>query len=109
MLLGRAHERGEIERALVRARSGVSTTLALTGEPGIGKTALLSYAAEQAEGLRVLRVRGVESEAQIPFGSLLELIRPALMLLDQIPAPQAAALEAALALRPAVAQDRFAV
>ncbi len=31
------------------------------------------------------------------------------MLLDKIPAPQAAALEAALALRPATAQDRFAV
>ncbi len=59
--------------------------------------------------MRLLRARGIESEAQIPFGSLLELIRPALVLLDKIPAPQAAALEAALALRPAAAQDRFAV
>jgi DNA-binding CsgD family transcriptional regulator len=109
MLLGRAHERGEIEQALARARSGVSAVLALAGEPGIGKTALLSHAAGQANGMRVLRACGVESEAQIPFGSLLELIRPALPLLEAIPAPQAAALEAALALRPAVAQDRFAV
>src|ERR1700744_6107214 len=109
MLRGRADERGEIEGVLGRARAGVSTVLALAGEPGIGKTALLDHAAGQATGMRVLRVRGIESEAQIPFGSLLELIRPALTLLDQIPAPQAAALEAALALRPAVAQDRFAV
>jgi len=109
MLLGRADERREIEQALRRARSGVSAVLALAGEPGIGKTALLGYAAERTAGMRLLRARGIESEAQVPFGSLLELIRPALVLLDKIPAPQAAALEAALALRPAVAQDRFAV
>src|ERR1700742_2736385 len=110
MLLGRADERREIERALARARSGASSVLALAGEPGIGKTALLGYAADAAAGMRLLRARGIESEAQVPFGSLLELIRPALVLLDKIPAPQAAALEAALALRPATAaQDRFAV
>src|ERR1700749_4557886 len=109
MLLGRADERREIERALARARSGASSVLALAGEPGIGKTALLGYAADAAAGMRLLRARGIESEAQVPFGSLLELIRPALVLLDQIPPPQAEALEGALALRPGSAQDRFAV
>jgi DNA-binding CsgD family transcriptional regulator len=109
MLLGRADEQREIDQALTRARSGASAVLALAGEPGIGKTALLGYAAERAVGMRLLQARGIESEAQIPFGSLLELIRPALLVLDTIPAPQAAALEAALALRPAAAQDRFAV
>jgi DNA-binding CsgD family transcriptional regulator len=109
MLLGRAHERKQIEQALAGARSGTSATLALVGEPGIGKTALLSYAAEHATGMQLLRARGIESEAQIPFGSLLELIRPALMTLDKIPAPQAAALEGALALRPGAGHDRFAV
>jgi hypothetical protein len=109
MLLGRAHERRQIEQALAGARSGTSAALALAGEPGIGKTALLSYAAEHATGMRLLRARGIESEAQIPFGSLLELIRPALMMLDNIPAPQAAALEGALALRPGAGHDRFAV
>jgi DNA-binding CsgD family transcriptional regulator len=109
MLLGRADEQREIQLVLARARSGASAVLALAGEPGIGKTALLDYAAQDAAGMRLLRARGIESEAQIPFGSLLELIRPALVLLDKIPAPQAAALEAALALRPAAAQDRFAV
>ncbi len=109
MLLGRAHERQQIERALAGARSGTSATLALVGEPGIGKTALLSYAAEHATGMQLLRARGIESEAQIPLGSLLELIRPALMMLDKIPAPQAAALEGALALRPRAGHDRFAI
>ena len=109
MLLGREQERREIDQALAQARSGASSVLALTGEPGIGKTALLDYAAGQAGGMRLLRARGIKSEAQIPFGSLLELIRPALVLLDQIPPPQAVALEGALALRPGSAQDRFAL
>ena len=109
MLLGREQERQKIGQVLAQARSGASAALALVGEPGIGKTALLDYAAGQATGMLLLRARGIESEAQIPFGSLLELIRPALVLLDQIPPPQAAALESALALRPGSAQDRFAV
>src|ERR1700744_1290874 len=111
MLLGRADERRDIDQALAQARSAASAVVGLAGEPGIGKTALLDYAASQAEaaGMRVLRARGIESEAQIPFGSLLELIRPALVLLDKIPHHQAEALEGALALRPGSAQDRFAL
>ena len=109
MLLGRDHERHEVEQALAGARSGTSATLALLGEPGIGKTALLDYAAERATGMQVLRARGIESEAQIPFGSLLELLRPALGMLDAIPEPQTVALEGALALRRGAAQERFAV
>jgi len=109
MLLGREQERRQIDQALEQARSGTSATLALVGEPGIGKTALLGYAAEGAAGMLLLRARGIESEGQIPFGSLLELLRPALMVLEKIPQPQAAALEGALALRPGTAHDRFAV
>jgi DNA-binding CsgD family transcriptional regulator len=109
MLLGRAHERQAIGHALARAQSGVSATLVLAGEPGIGKTALLDYAARQATGMRLLRARGIESEARIPFASLLELIRPALPMLGKIPGPQAAAMESALALRPGSGHERFAV
>jgi len=109
VLLGRDREREAIVRALESARGGTSATLALVGEAGIGKTALLDHAAERAAGMRVLRARGIESEAQIPFASLLELLRPALGVLDRIPQPQEAALEGALALRPGPAQERFAV
>src|SRR4051794_39577780 len=109
MLVGRDRERRAIERALHTARSGRSATIALVGEPGIGKTALLAQAAEAETGMRIVRVRGIESEAQIPFASLLELVRPMLGLLERIPRPQAEALEGALALRPAQGQERFAV
>jgi DNA-binding CsgD family transcriptional regulator len=111
MLLGRGLERDHITGLLARARSGTSAVLALAGEPGIGKTTLLDFAKTQAAGagMQVLRARGIESESEIPFGSLLEVIRPALPLLERIPAPHAAALEGALALRPGAGSDRFAV
>ncbi len=109
VLLGREQEKRALERLLAEARDGRSGVLALVGEPGIGKSALLECAAELAIGMHVLRARGVASEQQIPFAGLYELLRPALGCLDRIPVPQASALEGALALRPARAEDRFAV
>jgi DNA-binding CsgD family transcriptional regulator len=111
MLLGRERERQELEAVLAGARLNRSGVVVLAGEPGIGKTALIDCAAAVAEGggMRILRARGIESEARVPFAGLLELLRPALGALDAIPDPQATALEGALALRPASAQDRFAV
>jgi DNA-binding CsgD family transcriptional regulator len=110
MLLGRERERAAIDGLLATIRSGHSAVLALVGEPGIGKTSLLTYAEDGATGLALLRARGVESEMQLPFAGLYELLRPALHLLGRIPAPRAAALEVALALRPNVSGgDRFAV
>ncbi len=109
MLLGRELEQRAVDRTLASARSGRSAVLALLGEPGIGKTALLGYARQRAHGLRVLGAHGTESETQLPFAALSELLRPALGLLPRIPPPQALALEGALALREARAVERFAV
>jgi DNA-binding CsgD family transcriptional regulator len=109
MLVGREPERQALERLLQEARDGRSGVLALVGEAGIGKSALLDAAASLASGMGILRARGVPSESQIPFAGLYELLRPALGCIDAIPAPQASALESALALRPARAEDRFAV
>jgi len=109
LLLGRNEERLALDRLLAQALDGRSGALALVGEPGIGKTALLDHAAERAQGMRVLRARGVESEAVIPFAGLSELLHPLLGALDRIPPPQARALAGALALGPARAGDRFAV
>jgi DNA-binding CsgD family transcriptional regulator len=109
MLVGRDAERLTLRRLLADARIGRSGVLALVGEPGIGKTALLDDAARLAADMQILRARGIESEADVPFAGLLELLRPALGVLQRVPTPQAAALERALALRPGAAQDRFAV
>jgi predicted ATPase len=109
MLLGREYERLALDRLLTEARDGESGVLALVGEPGIGKTALLDHAAGRAGGMCVLRARGIESEAEVPFAGLAELLRPALQAMDRIPAPQAKALAGALALGPASAGYRFAI
>ena len=109
MLLGRDHEQLALVRLLENARVGGSGVLAIVGEAGIGKSALLAYAQEQATGMKVLRARGVQSETHIPFAGLFELLRPTLPCIDQIPGLQAAALESALALRPASVTGRFAV
>jgi DNA-binding CsgD family transcriptional regulator/tetratricopeptide (TPR) repeat protein len=94
---------------LAHARDGRSGVLALIGGPGMGKSALLAFAEQQGHLMAVLRARGVQSETQVPFGGLFELLRPALDCLSQIPRPQAAALESALAIGPPRAEDRFAV
>jgi DNA-binding CsgD family transcriptional regulator len=109
MLLGREHEQQALVQLLSDARAGSSGVLAVVGDAGMGKSALLAYAEEQAAGMKVLRARGVQSEAHIPFAGLFELLRPALPRIDAIPGPQAAALGSALALRPGSTVDRFAV
>jgi DNA-binding CsgD family transcriptional regulator len=109
MLVGRGRQRAAIDRTLAEAATGRSAAVAFRGPPGIGKTALLDHAARRASGMTLLRARGIESEARIPFASLLELLRPALPLLDRLGPPQAAALEQAFALRPGRPQDRFAI
>lgn len=109
MLLGRGRELERVRALLDGARAGASGVVAVVGESGIGKSSLLEWASEQTRGMRMLRARGVQSEARIPFAGLFELLRPALDALEQLPEPQAVALETALALRPGPAQDRFAV
>ena len=44
MLLGRAHEQQALARLLENARAGASGVLAIVGEAGIDKSALLAYA-----------------------------------------------------------------
>src|SRR5579872_246498 len=111
MLYGRDRESRTVDALLDDARDGRSGVLIVAGEPGIGKSALLEYAHDLAvkHGMRILKARGIRSEARIPFAGLLELLRPALACLPAIPAPQARALQSALALRPAKAgAERFA-
>ena len=111
MLVGREQERARIERLLGDARAGRSGALLLVGEAGIGKTALLEHARAEAAaaGMPVLRARGMQTETDIPFAGLSELLGPLLDRLDAIPPTQAAALRGALALGEATGGDRYAV
>ena len=94
MLLGRDHERQEIEQALARARSGTSATLALVGGARNRQNgAARARSRDAAAGARH-RVGGED-----PARSLLELIRPAWSCSNGSRSPQAAALRAALTTR----------
>ena len=111
MLLGRDSERGAVSRLVATARLGAGGTLVIMGEPGVGKTALLEDTLASIGEMHVLRATGLEAERHIPFAGLLQLLRPALPLLEGLSTPQAAALSGALALTDAAAEsgDRFVI
>jgi hypothetical protein len=106
-LLGRAAERASLDELLDGARAGASGALVVRGEPGVGKTSLLDYAVSRAAGFRVLRTLGAESESDLAFSGLLELLRPVADRAVELPAVQTRALGAAL--RGSGEVDRFAV
>src|ERR1700728_4265844 len=100
MLNGRAAEQAAIDRLLAAARAGTSGVLVLRGDAGIGKTALLDYAAATAGGVQVVRGTGLESEAELPFARLHLLPRPPVDRIGELPVPQRQALEGAFGLVP---------
>jgi DNA-binding CsgD family transcriptional regulator len=85
--------------------------LVLRGDPGIGKTALLSVAsaAATAKGISVLHTAGTQSEAGLAFAGLQQLLRPVTDGLDRLPEPQRGALAAALGMSGALAPDPFLI
>jgi DNA-binding CsgD family transcriptional regulator len=109
MLRARRAECAELERLLAALHSGHSAILVLRGEAGIGKTALLEYVSERAEGCRVVRAAGVESEMELPFAALHQLCAPLLAGLERLPPPQREALETAFGLSSGARPDRFLV
>jgi DNA-binding CsgD family transcriptional regulator len=109
MLYGRSEQLAAIDRVLEGMRSGQAGALVLRGEAGIGKTALLDAAADKASEVRVLRVAGVESEAELPFAALHVLLRPVLDEIGALPERQAAALRGAFGLAEVSVADRFLI
>src|SRR6201995_2987257 len=109
VFLGRAGERDHLDRLRETARGGQSAVLVIRGEAGIGKTALVRYAARQAAGFRVAQIAGVEAEMELPFAGLHRLCAPMLDQLDALPAPQQNALRVSFGLSSADVPDRFLV
>ncbi|QZY28802.1 helix-turn-helix transcriptional regulator [Nocardioides coralli] len=112
MLVGRDLERRALAELLAGARVGEGRALVVSGEPGVGKTALLEDAAGLATGMRVLRAQGVDAERMLAFAGLSQLLAPLLPLLDEVPGVQSEALRSALLLGdadPGPVPTRFAV
>src|SRR5215217_668655 len=108
-LHGRHAELERVGELVDAAREGHSGALVLRGEAGVGKSALLAAACNGAADMRVLACRGTESETQLPFAALHQLVRPVLCHADAIPPVQARALNAALGLESGARPERFVV
>jgi DNA-binding CsgD family transcriptional regulator len=109
MLRGRRAEREALDRVFAAVRTGRSQVLVLHGDPGIGKTALLEYAVEQATDFRIARASGVESEMELPYAALHQLCMPILDRLERLPRPQGDALATAFGLAGGGVPQRFLV
>jgi DNA-binding CsgD family transcriptional regulator len=108
VLVGRQLETKTIDALLDAGTAGSGGALVLLGEAGIGKTALLDYAARRSGKLRLLRTEGVEPESDLPYAGLHRLLRPVLDSVETLPPSQAAAMRAALGLGPGTG-ERFLV
>jgi AAA ATPase domain len=108
-LLDRAEETAALKGVLAAARDGLSGVLILRGDAGIGKTALLDWAAGRAGDMQLARVAGVQAEMGMGFAGLHQLLVPFLGGLDGLPGPQRQALESAFGLVVGPAPDRFLV
>ena len=75
---GRARERQALDGLLDHVRGGESAVLVISGEAGIGKSALMHYCARQASGCRLAQIHGVESEMELPLAALHQLCTPML-------------------------------
>ncbi|KUI22282.1 AAA family ATPase [Mycobacterium sp. GA-2829] len=89
--------------AIIAAATGVADrgcALVVEGEPGIGKTTLLTTVTAWAkrQGFTVLSCAGVQSQAAVGYAGLHELAHPILSCVDALPVHQRTALLAALGL-----------
>jgi DNA-binding CsgD family transcriptional regulator len=75
----------------------------------MGKTTLLEAARRSASDFLVLSTVGVDAESEIAFAGLLDVLRPLMPSIEELPRPQRRALEAALGLRDGAVPDSFAV
>ncbi|NUR30119.1 MAG: ATP-binding protein, partial [Catenulispora sp.] len=76
MLSGRGHELDRLAAILDAASAGRGQALVISGEAGIGKTALLDHAARLHAPGPMLRTAGTEAETDLPFAALHALLHP---------------------------------
>jgi DNA-binding CsgD family transcriptional regulator len=109
LLLSREAEIEVLDRLLADIAGGESRALVVHGEAGIGKTALLRYAASSASRFRVVHAVGIESEMELPFAALQQVCAPLIDRIERLPEPQAEALRVAFGLSAGHPPDRFLV
>ena len=109
MLVGREQELAFLAALVEQARHGSAGSVVVRGEPGVGKSALLDELVSATGEATVLRTRGLEVEAPLPFAALHRLLRPVMRLREELPAPQARALRVAFGEEDGPAVEPFLV
>jgi DNA-binding NarL/FixJ family response regulator len=110
MIVSRVAELARLDDMRAALIRGEGSALVVHGDPGIGKTTLLEALVERCgDAVTVVRACGAETEAELAFSALADLLDPVLSQLDTLPVPQAAALMGALALEPPAPGDRRTV
>lgn len=94
---------------LGHARNRRGGALLVTGEPGIGKTALLDATTSDPTGMRLLRVDGFEAESMIPFAGVQRLAIPLRGYLSELPESHRHAMRVAAGVAQGEPPDRFLV
>ena len=79
MYVSRLGELGTLDELLDGLRAGRGGSILLRGDAGMGKTTLLDALVERCgDEITVLHTRGVETEAELAFSALRELLSPGL-------------------------------
>ncbi|MFD8744137.1 AAA family ATPase [Streptomyces sp. NPDC059616] len=109
-LRGRRDELAQLHTLVDRARAGRSGALVVSGEAGIGKTALLDHlTAQAAPHVRTERIVASQSEMELAYAGLQQLCGHMVGSAARLPAPQQEAIEVALGLCSAPAPSPFLV
>jgi hypothetical protein len=110
VLLGRDEE-VRLLTSLLDGVEGAGSALVLRGEPGVGKSRLLSETAALARdrSFTVLSTTGVQSEAHLAFAGLHQVLRPVRSSMERLPGIQRAVLDTAFGLCEDPAPERFRI
>ncbi|MEV5751150.1 AAA family ATPase [Actinoallomurus sp. NPDC052308] len=108
MLHGRERELAVVAETLSRVRDGGGAALAVVGDPGTGRTALLEHVLGRATtSFRTLGTSGFEQETALPYAGLHKLLWPVSDRIGRLPAAQAAALAPVTGEGPAPSAEPF--
>src|SRR3954469_20632987 len=77
-LFGRQHELVRVDQVVTRLEEGAGSSMWITGEPGIGKSALLAHLMDQVRripGATLLHAAAMEPLRVFPLWAILEAVR----------------------------------
>jgi len=99
MLVGRALELARLDQLLEELRAGRGGALALIGEAGIGKSALLDELVDRAGDMTVLRSSATDLDQPLAYRTLADLLAPLWREIRESNEDEAQVLAAALGLQ----------